>query len=307
MAWGCLQQLRVSEAAFYLGLLRQREPDNVRALMYEGWAREMLNVTDDAIEDYRHALDLQPDNYEARLRLANCLLEANRAPEAFEHFLILLNRTPESELVRTHLGRCYHGVGRLDEGCQILDALLAEKPAYAPALTARARLAVQLHDYAAAEAWLRETIRIDPTSYPSHYLLFECLQQQGKEKEAQIVKERMDRMKTDLARVREIITTELARTPQDPELYFEAGVISVRLGDNREAAKWFGGALRQNPQHVKSHAALMRLFQFLGDSDKAAHHRQFVPPDTPVVDLPFLAAPADAGSRESKPRPMRDR
>jgi tetratricopeptide (TPR) repeat protein len=287
MAWGCLQQLRVQEAAFFLRLLREREPDNVRALIYEGWARELLDVTDDALEDYRRALELEPDNLEVRMRLANCLLEANRSEDALEHFLILKQKFPGNEMVRTRLGRCYYAMGQFDEARRVLDELLAEQPRCAAALTARARLAVQEHDNSAAEAWLRTTLRLEPASYPAQYLLFQCLEQQGKQEQAQAAKQRMDQMKADLARIHDIISVELGRSPRDPDLYYEAGLIMIRAGDHREAVKWLTGALRHDPRHAKAHAALMQLYQHDGDTAKAAYHRDFVPADMPVVPLPF--------------------
>ena len=66
----------------------------------------------------------------------------------------------------------------------------------------------------------------------------------------------------------------MQKTPYDPELYHEAGVLCLRNGNAEEAVRWLRLALQYDPRHRPSHQALADYYQGAGRLDLAAQHRQ---------------------------------
>ena len=56
--------------------------------------------------------------------------------------------------------------------------------------------------------------------------------------------------------------------------YLSVGMIYLRLGEEDNALRWFGAALRENPRYAPTHRALADFFRSKGDRARAEHHRQ---------------------------------
>ena len=80
-----------------------------------------------AESDFRQALEIDPDQFEARLLLAKLLMHET-PKEATTHFEILLRRDPENNDVRFNLAAAFRSLGQLDEAAKSLDTLLATDP-----------------------------------------------------------------------------------------------------------------------------------------------------------------------------------
>src|SRR5271170_7673419 len=57
--------------------------------------------------------------------------------------------------------------------------------------------------------------------------------------------------------------------PTDSEARYEVGVVDEKLGNIREAAQFYQGAIDVNKDNVRARAALGRLYLFSGAPDKA--------------------------------------
>src|SRR5262249_19770683 len=140
---------------------------------------------DRAQADYRRAVEMDPEYDDARLLLAQSLLDHAQQPaEATGHLELLRARQPHNAEVLLTLARCRRQLGRLDEARALLDGLLGAEPGNARALAERGRVALASHQEAEAEAWLKKALDADPHSREQLYLLYECLEQQGKKDEA---------------------------------------------------------------------------------------------------------------------------
>jgi uncharacterized protein HemY len=81
------------------------------------------------------------------------------------------------------------------------------------------------------------------------------------------------RVETDRARLAEIAAQKMTRTPNDPNLHYELGVIYLRNGKPESGLRWLYSALRLDPAHQSSHQALSDYFERTGESEKAEQHR----------------------------------
>ncbi len=261
---GYLEALRLPAALRCLDQALQDQPDNARALFLRGWAKERLTRYD-AIADYERSLELDPDQDETRLRLAEALFTFGKTDWAAREFAAVHARRPANPAARLGLARCAYEAGQTDRAREWLDALLAEDPHNAGALRERARLALELGEGADAERWLRRALAEDQSDRDANHLLLQALRQQGKDDEARAQQAHNDRLLADLTRIGEILNHEMSARPNDPALRCELGRLYLRYGKEREGVRWLQSALRADPGYQAARQALTDYHRQRGD------------------------------------------
>jgi tetratricopeptide (TPR) repeat protein len=271
---GYIQHYRMLRALRCLDLYLERESENIQAWLGRGWVCERLFYWADAVQSYRRAVELDPENEQARLRLAKALVVTGPPDAAASEFEALRQGRPDDTDVLLGLARCRRQQGRLDEACLLLDELSSQHPQEDAVLGERGRLTMDMGDPASAEKWLRKAVAKSPYDREVRYNLYQCLKQQRKEEEAQECLSIFERLDADLKRI-DWLTRQMQRTPYDPELYHEAGVLCLRNGSAEEGVRWLRLALQYAPQHRASHQALADYYQGAGRLDLAAEHREW--------------------------------
>ena len=274
LARGYLKTDRLADALECLTLWLHHHPDTVQALLWRGWIWERVHRVEEAITDYRHVLELKPDNNEAHLHLGQLLVGTNRVKEAAEHFEWLRDRQ-ETPSVLLGLAQCYSELDREGEARQILDGILAKDPANSRALAERGRVALVVESPAAAETWLRRAVAVAPDDREARFHLVQALQRQGKRSAARQCFAELERLRTDLKRLN-VLVVAIAKSPQDPKLRREAGEICLRYNRVDEGLHWLAGALRVAPDDRTTHRILAEHYEKAGDQGSARWHRRFL-------------------------------
>jgi predicted Zn-dependent protease len=269
-----LESYRVRDALAFAMTWVERSPKSARAWFWRGRVYERVGQLADARHDYRRALELDPKDAEARLRLGEVLLEANDPPRASKHFELLHKRRRDDPDVLLGLARCRFLTGRPDDARELLDKLLKKHPHRADALAERGKLALQEARFKDAEAYLRKAVDQDPASPEALFFLALCLRQGGKNEEAKRYLDRYQRLHKDLKRLERIVREGLPDKPKDPALRLEAGTICLRLGRTKEGLRLLHLALKADPRHRPTHRALADYYERTGEKAKAAHHRK---------------------------------
>jgi tetratricopeptide (TPR) repeat protein len=278
MARGYKRMLRLGTAMRCLKMLLEREPDNVEGLVLRGWIQEGDREPEDAMKDYRRALDLDPERDDVHLGLARILVH-DRPQEALDHLEHVLTRQPANQNALALLGEAYWGLGKPDEARPIFDAVLAKDPENSKALAGLGLLALRADNTREGEALLHKAVAADPANLEAHYQLFLCLvQQPGREAEAAEQRETHKRVETELKRLAELASTEMTRRPNDPNLHYEMGAIYVRYGKPEMGERWLYSALKLDPTHQPSHQALYDYYKRTGQAEKAEQHRREIRP-----------------------------
>jgi tetratricopeptide (TPR) repeat protein len=274
LAAGYARVYRLGEAESTVDFWLEREPDNPQALVYRGQLLELRQRPTDAVASYRRAVEVDPDYDEARQRLVGALIDLQQATEALPQLEHLRRHWPHNVAVLVELGRCRAQLGEVAEAEALLDEVLEQMPAYIPALEERGLVAMRTGQVEQAEPWLRKATVLAPGSYRAHYQLSLCLQQRGKIEEARVIHARAKQIEADNRRFSEIIRDRMARTPHDPGLHFELGMIAFRAGSTREGLRWLESALREDPRHAQTHRALSVYYQKAGQTGRASRHRE---------------------------------
>lgn len=268
-----LADSRLGAAQIYLDRWLEREPQTARAWYWRGKLYERLFQTKKALGDYQKTLELKPECWECRLRLAHLLLDGHDASEAFPHLQELERSHAEEPEVAVALARYRHLNGDDAEAIRLLDQTLATNPHFYDALVLRGQLACLQHRPEEGESWLRQALAQQPNDSRTLYIFYQCLQQQGKESEAAKVLARQKAAEKDTERLTQLLTYEIKQTHGNPDVLAEVGVLWLRLGEDKLGVEWLYRALNENPNHQPSHEALLRHFESQGDTEKAEQHR----------------------------------
>jgi tetratricopeptide (TPR) repeat protein len=161
---GSLAALDVPRARSYLETWNKRRPalaDQVQRLVWQATACQLANDVERAAELFDEVLRRDPDNYEARLSLAQTLVDAD-PQQALQHLQQLDSSHAMDREVLYHQAIAARNLGELDAAALALDQLLATAPKDIDALVARGRIALDQRQVEAAGRWLRQAEALEP-------------------------------------------------------------------------------------------------------------------------------------------------
>ncbi len=273
LARGYLREERLADALQACRFWSEREPEHPWPWLWRGRILERLGEGDKALESYRRALALDPDDREVRLALGRGLLIRRQPAGAAEQYQYVFDRWPDDTEALCGLAAFRIEQGQPADAVPLLDRALAAEPTSAQGLFLRGKAALELDDRAGAERWLRQAVRSAPDDTEALYLLVQCLRGQGRESEARTLAARLEELRKDMRRLGEL-TRAVARQPDDIRLRCEAGVLALRVGRPDDGLRRLEGALRLKGDHRPVHAALADYYLQHGDPARAEAHRR---------------------------------
>jgi Tfp pilus assembly protein PilF len=270
-----IQTYQLFSAQECLARWLEREPDRLEAWLLQAQVFQKLQNTGRALDSYRRAFELNPDNDDVRLEMAGHLASTNQIDEALEHFEYLRQKQGDTPAVLKGLACCRRALNQPEEARRLLETVLTEYPRDWRALTERGRLATQYESAGEAEKWFRKAVAIAPQESDVLYSLHQCLESLGKHQEAADVLAQLKRNESDLSRMADLARA-IARNPHDANLRCEAGLVLLRNGLESEALRWLESALAEDPLHTPTHKALADHYERSGDLERAKEHRRLV-------------------------------
>jgi type IV pilus assembly protein PilF len=248
-------------------------PDDPRAYYWRGLVQEQLHQFEAAMEDYRKAVELDPKQSWACLKLAELYLDRHNPKSAAPLLETLHEQLPERAVVAARLGQCRYLQGRIDEARELLETAVRSLPDDPALLVQLAKLDIQQKRPEKAEERLRRVLEIDPTDTEARYQLAESLRRQGRDKESKEVLAQYEKDK-ELRKRASIVMTKGAESSQSTaEDFFVVASIFLRSRQDRLARYWLERALQRDPNHQPAQKALAELLEKKGDPEAAARHR----------------------------------
>jgi tetratricopeptide (TPR) repeat protein len=269
-----MRNFRYRPALRCLSLWSEKFPDAGEPLHWRGWVRERLNDRKGAMEDYRGALERNPDLVAVRLRVAEILLEEHRPAEALPHLERLRQQAPDRADVVARLGECRQLEGDNEEARRLLEEAVERLPDDAEVLVHLAQLDLDEGRPARAERWLRRVLKGDPTDPAARYTLVSCLRRQGREKEASAALKEYHKNQALLKRANKLLQDEAEKPTTAPGPAFDVGEALLRVGQERAGVSWLRQALRRDPGYAPAHRALAAYYEKKGDRENAEAHRR---------------------------------
>ena len=123
--------LSLSRAGRFCGCLRGRPPSYPAVL--HGNALRQNGQVNDAVEEYKEALEIDPGDVAARNDLGLTLLKSGRTKEALTVYENGLALTPQDPTAHNNMGIIYAEAGQLEKAVEQFEEALRLEPSYSEA------------------------------------------------------------------------------------------------------------------------------------------------------------------------------
>ena len=268
LARGYMQAERWADARQACALWRAVDGKAPWAWLWGGRVCERMVQMDQALDFYAKALELAPDDRDARVAFARLQLRQKNPLNAKPHLEWVLARFPEDEEALLGMAQCLAAEARGPEAQALVDHVLARDARSNLALGLKGKILLEEGDGAGAEPFLRKAWQAEPADVEALHSLVRALRIQGKGTEAAELEKKLESLQKDLKRLNELMRLI---GPQTPDLgpCLEAGEIALRVGRTEQGLNLLEDALRRNGDHRPVHAALARYYRGLGRLDLA--------------------------------------
>ena len=154
----------------------------IAALALTSW--HQVGYWRDSVSLFEHSLALIPKNPKIRYNLANEYRGLGNTEEAIRNYRIALETNPESVDTRINLGNSLRSEGELDAAIDMYQLALDREPRNANAHNSLGTVLSAKGDVDAAILRFRYAIALDPDFYLAHYNLANSLQSKGEFEES---------------------------------------------------------------------------------------------------------------------------
>ncbi len=166
-----LEEKQPQEAADLLENLTREEPELADAWSLLGNVNLKRGRKQQALDSFRRALALKPDNNFLMLNIVKTLAGSGEVEAAAEENLRFLKSFPDDPALLEQLGYIRLLQDRTDEALKILNRALALDPTAPQLANLIAEALIRKGDHAGAEEILNRGLRENPRTRNSHYLL----------------------------------------------------------------------------------------------------------------------------------------
>jgi type IV pilus assembly protein PilF len=265
-----LHSLRYKAALACFTRWVELSPGAPRAYQWRGFVLERMNNPRGAAEDYNRALELDPEFAVVRLRVAEMLLEDNRAPDALPHLERLARQVPDNPEVLARLGMCRYEQGRMEEARGLLDTAVAHLPDDRGVLIYLAKIDADEGRGEEAERRLRKVLQADPSDTEARFRLVAALRLQGRTEDAAAAQKEYARYKAWVDRVNKLLREVPDSDKASAADYTEIGDLMLRIGRDRMGVYWLNQALERDGGYEPARKALADYYETHPDQDKGA-------------------------------------
>ncbi len=213
------------------------------------------NRTDEAMAQYRKALEIKPDFAEAHNNLGSALIDQGRFDEAIDHCRKALETQPDNAIIHACLGRALVSGHRFEEAIGHYRKALEINPDYADAYYFLGVALAHLGRLDEAIGRYRKSLEIQPNSAIVHTMLGIALASRGQLDEAV-----------------EHYRKSLEIQPHDAETHYNLAFALARLGRLDEAIGHYRKSLEIQPNSAIIHTRLGIALASRGQLDEAVEH-----------------------------------
>jgi tetratricopeptide (TPR) repeat protein len=250
----------------------QRYPQDWRPHLYRGRAYQGLTRWEQAIADFEECLKIRPDALLARVWFADTLLAFHEYQKALDNYEIYRQMVPGDWEVLFAIAECQFSLGR-PEARATLDNLLAKHPRHLRSLLLAARMDMTEDAPDKALAHLQQALAVNSHEPDVLQTLIRILRLLNRQDEADQMEKQYRQI---LDKVEQLwhLKEKIPNQPEDATLRYQAGMLCLEMGQEKEASDWFQSVFWIDPNHQSTHLALADYWAKHGQSERAAYHRR---------------------------------
>ncbi len=166
-----------------------RIAENIQTHHYLGLSYFRLNNLELALNHFQKMLDLEPDNFSARLLVATTLLRQSRPQEATFEAEKAVVLAPGNPAAHNLLGSALAAQGKYKEAMQAFDVAIDLDPSQGMLYVKKGLSELSLGDMSGGEQALRQAVETSPDIVGPRLLLADYLQRKGESRQALTVLE----------------------------------------------------------------------------------------------------------------------
>lgn len=207
---------------------------------------------DGAVDAYRRAVELNPNDNEMRNGYATLLIEARDPERAIEESKKVLMRDPANAAAQMNIGYAYLKTGEFDKAEKAYRAAVTDDPK-SPAAHYDLAIALKMKDQLeAAQNELRAAVELDPSLAEAHYTLGITCWQLG-----------------DFSATKQEMKAAIAVRPDYAEAHNMLGIVLKQSGDLDGALSELREAIRLDPTNPGPFNALGQILRIKGDKQRS--------------------------------------
>lgn len=216
-------------------------PGDVNALRRLAQIEEEAGNREGAVDALRTLARHHPELLNVQFQLGFYYYEDERYAEAIEHFERVIQRSDElgrtrrADEVRYFLGRALVDSGRAEEGLEVLAQLPPGSDRYPDARVVMARIYEEADDPERALVEVKIAAAAVPDNTALRTYQAGLMQRTG-----------------DLPGAVAVMQGLIAESPEDPELYYDLGLIYGNADEQDQAIEWMAKTLERDPEHANA-------------------------------------------------------
>ena len=229
-----------------------KAPDYALALLYYGVVYDELGMHKEAIEAFKQAIRINPDDADAHNNLGVVYHKLGMHKEAIEAYKEAIRINPDHADAHYNLGVAYFFLGMHKEAIEAFKEAIRINPDYADAHRNLGIVYGELHKHREAIEAYKEAIRINPDDATAYYNLGVNYYNLRMYREAV-----------------EAYKQAIRINPDNADAHNNLGEAYKGLGMYKEAVESFKQAIRINPDHARAHYNLGVVYILLNDRSSA--------------------------------------
>lgn len=160
---------------------------------------EIQGRYDEAVREYRKALEKAPGTINLHFRLGRAILMRSHEPaaleEALDEFQAELELNPNDAVAEFQVGQILQVTGKADEAETHFARAVELDPEFSEALVALAKVRLRQERFEEAIEMLERALELHPDSEPAHYSLMLAYRNAGRREDAERVQRDLDRLR----------------------------------------------------------------------------------------------------------------
>jgi tetratricopeptide (TPR) repeat protein len=274
------------------------KPDSVKHQLLLGELYVLTGNQDKAIEVFRHAVETDTTSLAARNRLVNGYLDSGHFDEAQDMISAILKRDKNDIDGRFFDGRLNLARGNLRQGHELLKGVTNEKPWFAPAHFYLGLAHGRSDDLTLARQEILESLNLDPKNLSARVALaivhfreasYDLTVEQAlivlrvnpRHLQAAMILADAYLAKQDLGKSGMVLQEIVKVIPNDPQILYRLGVLSLARGHRDQAKSYFMSALAVEARFIEPLKKMAEIEISEGKTDLAirrvSEHLQAVP------------------------------
>ncbi len=263
----------MTEAEAPLERWRTLAPGDARPYMWRNQIDSRANAGAAVqVQNYRAALERDPNLDRARLGLAEQLTNESKFEEAEREFREYLKRKPKDPAAMVGLGRNALQQGEIEAAIQHFEDALKANPRQPDALKELAQIDLSQRRYRQASERMQVLTQLEPYDHEIRYSYAQVLRLAGDEARARAETEVAAQLRSQHDRILDL-RRKILHDSTDLASRHELAKWMLEHGHAEEGLRWAFEILRADPHHVPTHVLLADYYAKQGDPGLANYYR----------------------------------